>query len=1365
MQADVGLDIIPCNDFAFYDQMLEMMRLVGAVGPRFGDGSEGEIPLDVYFAMARGKQGPAGDAAPLEMTKWFDTNYHYLVPEFHPDMKFRLASEHPSQAVQEARAAGVVNPRPVLIGPATFLLLGKIVENGFHRLDRLDELTEVYADVLRRFACMEVPWVQMDEPILATDLTAEGMEIFRRAYRRLTASPDRPRILLATYFGDLEDNTSAAWASGVEGLHLDLVSAPSQLDSIPENCPTDFHLSLGVVDGRNVWRTDLDGALQLLKRAAERLDPSRIEIAPSCSLLHSPMDVTLETELDPEIKEWLAFGVQKLEEVVLLTRAVNEGEAAVSEALEISREIQRKRRTSPRVVLPEVRRAQAAVTDQMTRRKSPYPTRSRLQRDRFRLPLLPITTIGSFPQTDEIRRLRADHRKGKISADQLQQELQAQTAKAIQFQEAADLDVLVHGEFERTDMVEYFAEQMDGFAFTSHGWVQSYGTRAVKPPILYGDVRRRGPMTVACTTFAQARTSRPVKGMLTGPVTLLKWSFVRDDQPRSDTCEQLALAVREEVADLERAGIGIIQIDEPALREGLPLHRRDWGEYLNWAVRCFRLASGGVRDDTQIHTHMCYAEFHEIMDSIADLDADVLSIEASRSRMDLLRSFEQYEYPNEIGPGVWDIHSPRIPSREEIIELLEKALLCIPPDQLWVNPDCGLKTRKWSEIIPALENMIAAAKTIRAKNLKASRVAKGTRMNEVKKSEAETPRFLKRLQQQGALLGDGAMGTQLYERGVYINRNFDQLNLTDPHLVKAVHRDYIEAGAEVLETNTFGANAVKLQKYGLAEEAFAINRAGAELARRCADEAASVLVAGSIGPLGKPIAPVGKIPRKEALQAFSVQADGLLTGGVDLFILETFIDLDEIVLAVQAIRERSDLPIVAMMTLDPTGLTAYGRSPEIIAETLSAQPVDVIGLNCSIGPHKLLEGIRRMRTSADKPLAAFPNAGEPETVEDRILYLATPEYFAEYTKRMLQSGVSFVGGCCGTTPRHIQAMSAAIRALYPASVRRKVAVSRVRSSSDGQAETDTALPPRAQRSPLGKLLDNRIFPISCEINPPRSADVTQVLEQVKRLQEAGFNVINIPDGPRASARIQPIVLAHIIQRETGMDTILHYTCRDRNILGMQSDLLGAAALGLHNLLAVTGDPPKLGDYPMATAVFDVDAIGLLRIADHLNHSRDLAGNPISAPTAFFLGAGFNPGAMDLPREIDRLHQKIAAGAEYLMTQPVFDPEKLLNALRRAGRINIPVFVGILPLISFRNAEFFQNEVPGMEVPERTLERMRRASAQSKEHGRQEGIAIAREVLLAALPYVQGAYIMPPLGKVESAIETAAVLPDRRTQAA
>jgi homocysteine S-methyltransferase len=611
----------------------------------------------------------------------------------------------------------------------------------------------------------------------------------------------------------------------------------------------------------------------------------------------------------------------------------------------------------------------------------------------------------------------------------------------------------------------------------------------------------------------------------------------------------------------------------------------------------------------------------------------------------------------------------------------------------------------------------------------------------------------------GVLLGDGAMGTLLYERGIFINRNFDQLNLTEPHLVKAVHRDYIAAGAEVIETNTFGSNLYKLSKYGLAEDSFKISQAGAELARRVADESAQVLVAGSIGPLGKPVAPVGTIHREEALNAFKIQASGLLAGGVDLFILETFIDLAEITLAILAVRELSDLPIVAMMTIDLTDLTAYGRSPEQVAAELNTLPIDVIGLNCSIGPQHVMDGIVRMRGITDKPLAAFPNAGEPRMVEDRILYMSTPEYFADYTRRMVQSGVQFVGGCCGTTPRHIRAMRSALNSLFPATEKKTIVPVNGRKNELAPAP-EIQLAPRADRSPLGKFLDSGAFPVSVELAPPRSSDVSKILQQVRLLKAAGIDVVNIPDGPRASARISPMILAHIITRETGMDTILHYACRDRNILGMQSDLLGADALGLHNILAVTGDPPKMGDYPMATAVFDVDSIGLLRIADHLNHSRDLAGNPIAHPTSFYLGAGFNPGAIDLDLEIDRLHQKIEAGAEYILTQPVFDSEMLLNSLRRAGEITIPVFAGILPLASYRNAEFFQNEVPGMDVPPEVMERMRVASEQGKEHGIKEGIAIARESLAAVISHVQGAYIMPPLGKVEMAIETAAVLEGR-----
>ena len=624
--------------------------------------------------------------------------------------------------------------------------------------------------------------------------------------------------------------------------------------------------------------------------------------------------------------------------------------------------------------------------------------------------------------------------------------------------------------------------------------------------------------------------------------------------------------------------------------------------------------------------------------------------------------------------------------------------------------------------------------------------------------------FLERIEQ-GIVLGDGAMGTQLYERGVYINRNYDDLNLTDPHLVKAVHRDYIQSGSCVIETNTFGANSIKLGKHGVADKAYEINKIGAQIARRCADESAGVLVAGSIGPIGKPVAPIGKISDEEALEAFHEQARGLEDGEVDLFILETFLDLHEILLAIRAIRDISSKPIVAMMTIDHTGMTIYGRSPAQIAGALSAEPVELIGLNCSTGPQTILDAIVQMREVTDKPLAAFANAGEPKMVEGRIIYLSTPEYFAEYTKRLIQNGVRFIGGCCGTGPLHIKSMAAAIRALQPRDLGLfdvgSADTERVRVSSDRDDEELTVVP-RAERSPLGKLLDAGAFPVSCELHPPRSPAISKIIDQVKLLQKAGINVVNIPDGPRASARMSPMALAHLIMTHTGMDTILHYTCRDRNILGMQSDLLGAEALGLSNILAVTGDPPKLGDYPMATAVFDVDAIGLLRIADYLNHSRDLAGNPIPRPTSFFLGAGFNPGAIDMKLEIDRLHKKIEAGAEYILTQPVFDQEKLLASIEMAGEVQVPILVGILPLASMRNAEFFHYEVPGMTVPDGIRERMKVASEKSRDHAAAEGVAIARESLLSVRDHVQGAYIMPPFGRVELAIETVSVLEGRPT---
>lgn len=622
--------------------------------------------------------------------------------------------------------------------------------------------------------------------------------------------------------------------------------------------------------------------------------------------------------------------------------------------------------------------------------------------------------------------------------------------------------------------------------------------------------------------------------------------------------------------------------------------------------------------------------------------------------------------------------------------------------------------------------------------------------------------FLDRLER-GVVLGDGAMGTQLYERGVYINRNYDDLNLTDAHLIKAVHRDYIQSGAQVIETNTFGANPVKLGKHGLADKTFEINKAGAEIARRCADESAGVYVAGSIGPIGKPIAPIGTVTEEEARKAFVSQTKGLVAGGVDLIILETFLDIHEIVIAIQAVKSvKADLPVVAMMTIDHTGMTAYGRTPQQIAAALAGEPCEVIGLNCSTGPQTILEGIQQIREVTTKPLAAFANAGEPKLVEGRILYLSTPEYFAEYAKRLIQNGVRFIGGCCGTGPQHIKFMASAIRALQPQD---QIEVELGVSEKHEEGEVGAAMvsiAPRGERSSLGKLFDKKIFPVSCELHPPRSATPSRIVEQVHLLRAAGIDVVNIPDGPRASARMSPMALAHIIKSQTEMDVMLHYTCRDRNILGIQSDLLGCEALGLDNILCVTGDPPKLGDYPMATAVFDVDAIGLLRIASRLNRSQDLAGNPISDPTGFYLGAGFNPGAIDMKLEVDRLHQKIEAGAEYILTQPVFDQEKLFIALDLAGEIEVPVLVGILPLASSRNAEFYHNEVPGMDVPNGIRERMRQVGDSSRERAQAEGVAIAQEALLSVKDRVQGAYVMPPFGRVEMAIETVSVLPGRMT---
>lgn len=713
LQKRIGIHHIPSNDFSFYDHMLDTATMVGAVPDRY-EWKGPRVDPDTYFAMARGVGRKAGqkDVPAMEMTKWFDTNYHYIVPEFVKGQQFSLGSLKPVVEFLEAKSLGI-QTRPVLLGPISFLLLGKTKESGFDPLLLLDRLLPVYEDILRRLAEVGADWIQIDEPMLALDVGEETKRAFTASYEKLSHVSSGLRILLATYFAGLGENTATAVNLPVAALHVDLVRAPEQLEHVLKNIPSTLMLSLGVVDGRNIWKTDLERALRLVDRTASAVGADRILLAPSCSLVHSPADLDEEKHLDAELRNWLAFAKQKLEEVVALESALSKGRDTVREFLEANGRAMRSKTESPRIHDPEVKRRSVSITAELTRRKSSYPDRRRKQQSRLHLPLFPTTTIGSFPQTKEIREARAEHKAGKRDDASYESFLRSQTESAVRFQEEIGLNVLVHGEFERNDMVEYFGEQLAGFAVTENGWVQSYGSRCVKPPLIYGDVSRKQLMTVAWSTFAQSLTSRPMKGMLTGPVTILQWSFVRDDQPRSETCRQIAFAIRDEVADLEAAGIGVIQIDEPALREGLPLLRSEWRDYLVWAVNCFRLASSGVRDETQIHTHMCYAEFQDIIEAVGEMDADVISIETSRSQMELLDTFAHYRYRNDIGPGVYDIHSPRVPSVEEMIGLLKKASKVLSPAQLWVNPDCGLKTRRWEEVRPALTAMVAAARAMR----------------------------------------------------------------------------------------------------------------------------------------------------------------------------------------------------------------------------------------------------------------------------------------------------------------------------------------------------------------------------------------------------------------------------------------------------------------------------------------------------------------------------------------------------------------------------------------------------------------------------------------------------------------------------
>jgi 5-methyltetrahydropteroyltriglutamate--homocysteine methyltransferase len=679
-QQAAGISHIPSNDFSLYDQVLDAALTVGAVPARFASLSGNAR----RFACARGTT----TAVPLEMTKWFDTNYHYLVPEIGPDTVFRLDDNKPLREFREAAALGI-RTRPVLLGPVSLLLLVKSTVPDFRPLAALSRLLPVYADLLGQLAQAGAEWVQLDEPCLVTDLDAEARDAYVRAYAALGASTGPLKLLLATYFGGLDDNLALACNLPVQGLHLDLVRAPQQLDQALDLAPARLVLSLGVVDGRNVWACDRHAARTLVERALARRTPETLWVASSCSLLHTPVDLREETALPSTLRDRLAFAVQKLDEIAIIARG------------ELGTERRR-------------RHANATLAYARLDRASAYPRRAAIQQQRLHLPLLPTTTIGSFPQTADIRRLRADWRAGRITDDLYRTGIRDAIRTAVRWQEDLGLDVLVHGEFERTDMVEFFADFLDGVAVSTNGWVQSYGSRCVKPPIIHDDVRRRRPMTVDETVYAQSLTAKPMKGMLTGPVTILQWSFVRDDLPRATVCRQIAAALRDEVLDLEQAGIAIIQVDEPAFREGLPLRQRDRATYLLWAVECFRIATASVRDDTQIHTHMCYSKFSDILEHIERLDADVLSIETARSRMELLDAFAQRGYPLSIGPGVWDIHSPRVPGRDEMAELLRQALRVVPATRLWANPDCGLKTREWAQVEPALEHLVAAARMVRA---------------------------------------------------------------------------------------------------------------------------------------------------------------------------------------------------------------------------------------------------------------------------------------------------------------------------------------------------------------------------------------------------------------------------------------------------------------------------------------------------------------------------------------------------------------------------------------------------------------------------------------------------------------------------
>ncbi|HEK0788106.1 TPA: 5-methyltetrahydropteroyltriglutamate--homocysteine S-methyltransferase [Proteus mirabilis] len=704
-QADAGIELLPVGDFAWYDQVLGTSLLLGNVPPRHRN-EDGSLDLDTLFRVARGRAPTGKPAAASEMTKWFNTNYHYIVPEFQQGQSFTFAWKELLEEVDEALALGH-KVKPVLLGPVTYLWLGKVKGPEFDRLTLLKDILPIYQQVLTALKEKGIEWVQIDEPALVLDLPVEWQNAYQTAYQALTG---QTKLLLTTYFDGISHHLDIIKNLPVNGLHVDISAGLDDLQHLHQALPKDWVLSLGAINGRNVWKADLSARYQ---QVIALKDKRPLWIGTSCSLLHSPIDLNAETKLDDEVKSWFAFAVQKCEEVTLLAKALNAPEGEYDEQLAQYSAPIRQRQHSTRVHNATVEARLQAIEAQDSERNSPYTQRAEVQRARFNLPLWPTTTIGSFPQTTEIRTVRLDFKKGRIDTAAYRTNISEHIKQAISEQENLGLDVLVHGEAERNDMVEYFGEHFDGYVFTQNGWVQSYGSRCVKPPVIIGDISRPAPITVDWATYAQSLTEKPVKGMLTGPVTILCWSFPREDVTRETIAKQIALALRDEVDDLQKAGIGIIQIDEPALREGLPLRRNEWQAYLDWAVDAFKLSAAIADDETQIHTHMCYCEFNDIMDSIAALDADVITIETSRSDMELLEAFEHFDYPNEIGPGVYDIHSPNVPNVEWIVGLLRKAQSRIPAERLWVNPDCGLKTRGWPETRAALANMVEAAKYLR----------------------------------------------------------------------------------------------------------------------------------------------------------------------------------------------------------------------------------------------------------------------------------------------------------------------------------------------------------------------------------------------------------------------------------------------------------------------------------------------------------------------------------------------------------------------------------------------------------------------------------------------------------------------------